>query len=150
MFFLAPDWLLFTLSTRYYDALLTGSPCQLCSFNIDQYWSNDQYWQGDPVSSVFNAVLTGWPCQYCSFNCYWQGDPVNNSSRCTIDRVTVSITVETAVLTGSPCQWPPSYFNHVGLQTTCCRYWEPTIMSVLYIYKELGLQVLDYNFIHLL
>ena len=51
-------------------------------------------------------LLTGWPCQYCSFNSYWQGHPVNSAFRTTADRVTLSITVETAeVLTGSRCQY---------------------------------------------
>ena len=50
-------------------------------------------------------LLTGWPCQYCSFNCYWQGHPVKSAFRTTADRVTSSITVETAVLTGSLSQY---------------------------------------------
>ena len=63
-----------------------------------------------PIKSPFlfferRRLLTGWPCQYYSFNCYWQGHPVNSAFRTTVDRVTLSITVEISVLTGSPCQY---------------------------------------------
>ena len=56
-------------------------------------------------AELWRRLLTGWPCQYRSFNCYWQGHLVNSEFRTTADRVTLSITVETAVLTGLPCQY---------------------------------------------
>ena len=41
-------------------------------------------------------------CFFCKGGGYWQGDPVNTAVSTVIDRITLSITVETAVLTGHP------------------------------------------------
>ena len=114
--------------------LLTGWPCQYCSFNC--------YWQGHPVNGAFRTtadrvalsitietvVLTGLPCQYCQ-QCIWiyvvdrvnnnqsgakkcnQAElvlhrfyPVSSGRYCVIDRVTLSAVGVDVLLTGWPCQ----------------------------------------------